>query len=45
MSQLVQGDLVLRMHKRDGREDIFDAKKIKAAILKAGQAAGEFGAE
>ena len=45
MSQLVQPDLVLRMHKRDGREEIFDAKKIKAAILKAGQAAGEFGAE
>jgi len=45
MSQLVQPDLVLRMRKRDGREEIFDAKKIKAAILKAGQAAGEFGAE
>ncbi len=45
MSQLVQPDLVLRMRKRDGREEVFDAKKIMAAILKAGQAAGEFGAE
>jgi ribonucleoside-triphosphate reductase len=45
MSQLIQPDLMLRMRKRDGREENFDAKKIKAAILKAGQAAGEFGAD
>ncbi len=45
MGQLIQPDLMLRMRKRDGREENFDAKKIKAAILKAGQAADEFGAE
>ena len=31
--------------KRDGRVADFDASKITAALLKAGEATGEFGAE
>ncbi|MCU7844497.1 MAG: ribonucleoside triphosphate reductase [Candidatus Thiodiazotropha sp. (ex Monitilora ramsayi)] len=34
--------LPTRVHKRDGSEAIFDAGKIENAILKAGQATGEF---
>ena len=33
------------IRKRDGRTAPFDTAKIKAAILKAGQATGEFDAE
>ena len=43
MSDFVQPDLVLRIHKRDGRVEAFDPKKITAAIQKAGEATGEFG--
>ena len=32
------------IHKRDGRDEHFDAAKITQAILRAGQATGEFGA-
>jgi len=32
-----------RVRKRDGREVAFDARKIESAILRAGQATGEFG--
>ena len=35
--------LPTRVHKRDGSEANFDAGKIENAILKAGQATGEFG--
>jgi len=45
MTQFVQPDLVLRIHKRDGRVEVFDTKKITAAIQKAGEATGEFAAE
>ncbi len=45
MSQFVQPDLVIRIHKRDGRVEVFDPKKIVAAIQKAGEATGEYGAE
>ncbi|MDJ0806257.1 MAG: ribonucleoside triphosphate reductase [Gammaproteobacteria bacterium] len=34
--------LPVKVYKRDGSEAAFDAGKIKAAILKAGQATGEF---
>ena len=34
--------LPTRVHKRDGSEAPFDALKIRQAILKAGQATGEF---
>jgi ribonucleoside-triphosphate reductase (formate) len=34
-----------KVHKRDGSEAVFDAAKIRNAILKAGQASGEFGDE
>jgi ribonucleoside-triphosphate reductase (formate) len=30
--------------KRDGRRALFDAGKIRSALLRAGQATGEFGA-
>ena len=45
MSEYVQPDLVLRIHKRDGRVEVFDSKKIVSAIQKAGEATGEFGVE
>ncbi|MEJ2593384.1 MAG: ATP cone domain-containing protein, partial [Candidatus Thiodiazotropha sp.] len=32
-----------KVHKRDGSEADFDAGKIRNAILRAGQASGEFG--
>jgi anaerobic ribonucleoside-triphosphate reductase len=35
--------LPTRVRKRDGREVPFDASKIQSAILRAGQASGEFG--
>jgi ribonucleoside-triphosphate reductase len=35
--------LPTRVLKRDGREVSFDARKIESAILRAGQATGEFG--
>ena len=41
----MQPDLVLRIHKRDGRVEVFDSKKIVSAIQKAGEATGEFGVE
>jgi len=34
--------LPTKVHKRDGSEAVFDAAKIRNAILKAGQASGEF---
>jgi ribonucleoside-triphosphate reductase len=37
--------LPTRIHKRDGSEAPFNALKIRRAILKAGQATGEFGEE
>ena len=43
MSDFVQPDLVLRIHKRDGRVEVFETKKITSAIQKAGEATGEFG--
>jgi len=45
MNEYVQPDLVLRIRKRDGRAEIFDNKKITAAIQRAGEATGEFGVE
>jgi anaerobic ribonucleoside-triphosphate reductase len=36
--------LPTRVRKRDGREASFDVRKIESAILRAGQASGEFGA-
>jgi len=45
MSSFVQPDLVLRIRKRDGRVEVFDSKKINAAIQKAGEATAEFGVE
>jgi len=36
--------LPTRVRKRDGREVSFNARKIESAILRAGQASGEFGA-
>jgi len=36
---------VPHIRKRDGRDESFDAAKITQAILKAGQATGEFGSE
>jgi len=36
--------LPAHVRKRDGREVPFDARKIESAILRAGQASGEFGA-
>ncbi len=42
MSGYVQPDLVLRIRKRDGRSEVFDSKKILVAILRAGEATGEF---
>lgn len=36
---------VTSIRKRDGREESFDGSKITQAILKAGQATGEFGIE
>lgn len=45
--QTPQADLSLprSIRKRDGRNEVFDASKITAAILKAGQASGEFGSD
>ena len=43
MNKYVQPDLVLRIRKRDGREEVFNTKKITRAILRAGEATGEFG--
>jgi ribonucleoside-triphosphate reductase len=45
MIEWIQQDLILRIHKRDGRVEAFDSKKIVAAIQKAGEATGEFAAE
>jgi ribonucleoside-triphosphate reductase len=45
MSDYVQPDLILKIRKRDGREEVFDSKKIVVAIQKAGEATGEFGGE
>jgi ribonucleoside-triphosphate reductase len=45
MSEYVQPDLILKIHKRDGRNEVFDTKKIITAIQKAGEATGEFGNE
>jgi len=45
MSEYVQPDLILKIHKRDGRDEVFDTKKIIAAIQKAGEATGEFGVD
>ena len=45
MSEYVQPDLILKIRKRDGRTEVFDTKKIIAAIQKAGEATGEFGSE
>ncbi len=45
MSDYVQPDLILSIRKRDGRTEVFDSKKIIAAIQKAGEATGEFGSE
>ncbi|MFO7936371.1 MAG: ribonucleoside triphosphate reductase [Kiritimatiellia bacterium] len=45
MKSMVQPDLILRIKKRDGREEAFDLKKIISAINKAGEATGEFGAD
>ncbi len=45
MNNYVQPDLILRIRKRDGREEVFDTQKIQLAIRKAGEATGEFGAE
>ena len=45
MNEYVQPDLILRIRKRDGRSEVFDTKKIIAAIQKAGEATGEFGAD
>jgi ribonucleoside-triphosphate reductase len=45
MNGLVQQDLVLRIHKRDGRIEVFEPGKITAAIRKAGEATGEFAAD
>src|SRR5574344_2168699 len=45
MSELVQPDLMLSIRKRDGRVEVFDPKKIIAAIRKAGEATGEFDTE
>lgn len=45
MKNMVQPDLILRIKKRDGREEAFDLKKIVQATKTAGEATGEFGAE
>ncbi|MDX9777074.1 MAG: ribonucleoside triphosphate reductase [Petrimonas sp.] len=45
MERLVQPDLILRIRKRDGREEAFDLKKIVQAVGRAGEASGEFGAD
>lgn len=45
MSEYVQPDLILKIRKRDGREEVFDSRKITAAIQKAAEATGEFGGE
>jgi ribonucleoside-triphosphate reductase len=45
MREYVQPDLILKIRKRDGRDEVFDSKKIVAAIQKAGEATGEFGAD
>ena len=42
MENMVQPDLILRIKKRDGREEAFDLKKIAKAINRAGEATGEF---
>jgi len=43
MENMVQPDLILRIKKRDGREEAFDLKKIVKAVKTAGAATGEFG--
>ena len=45
MENMVQPDLILRIKKRDGREESFDLKKIVKAVKRAGEATGEFGIE
>jgi anaerobic ribonucleoside-triphosphate reductase len=45
MEKMVQPDLILRIKKRDGREEAFDLKKIVKAVKTAGEATGEFGIE
>ncbi len=45
MSEYVQPDLIVKIRKRDGREEVFDSKKIVAAIKKAGEATKEFGGD
>ena len=45
MERMVQPDLILRIRKRDGREESFDLKKIVRAVQRAGEASGEFGAD
>ncbi|HRU19747.1 MAG TPA: anaerobic ribonucleoside-triphosphate reductase, partial [Kiritimatiellia bacterium] len=42
MSRYEQPDLILRIRKRDGRSEVFDSNKIVGAILRAGEATGEF---
>jgi len=45
MENMVQPDLILRIKKRDGREEAFDLKKIVQAVRTAGEATGEFGSD
>lgn len=45
MENMVQPDLILRIKKRDGREEAFDLKKIVKAVRTAGEATGEFGVD
>ncbi|MDR2850248.1 MAG: ribonucleoside triphosphate reductase [Verrucomicrobiota bacterium] len=45
MNEWVQQDWAIRIHKRDGRIEAFEPKKIVAAIQKAGEATGEFAAD
>jgi len=42
MENMVQPDLILRIKKRDGREEAFDLRKIVKAVRTAGEATGEF---
>ncbi len=45
MDRMIQPDLILRIKKRDGRDEAFDLKKIVQAINRAGEASGEFGVD
>jgi ribonucleoside-triphosphate reductase (formate) len=45
MDRMIQPDLILRIKKRDGRDEVFDLKKIVQAINRAGEATGEFGVD